>query len=178
LSETLQTKNISFEKVGSIEKAKGKTIIVAGLSSGEGVASHMLKTGNHAVPKVPEALTIWRTDRQKKPAWVVSGFDDVGLMYALLDITEQISWGSRKRSPLSEVREITEQPDVSERAILIYTMNRAYWESKFYDEDYWEAYHDVPERISISNSPIDIFLRQMCNRMIVFNCFYRCHSRD
>ncbi len=44
---------------------------------------------------------------------------------------------------MSEVKEITEQPDVKERAVIIYTMNRAYWETRFYDESYWERYLDM-----------------------------------
>jgi hypothetical protein len=142
LSEALQTKNISFEKVGSVEEAKGKTIFVAGLSTEDGIVSQLLKSGNHTVPQVPEALTVWKTEWKNKTVWVISGFDDVGLMYALLDLAERISWSSKK-SFMKEVIEITEQPDVSERAISIYTMNRAYWESRFYDEDYWHAYLDV-----------------------------------
>jgi ribosomal protein L18E len=142
LSETLQTKNISFEKISSIEDAKGKTIIVAGLALGDGTASQILKFGNHAVPNVPEALTIWKTTWMKKTVWVTGGFDDVGLMYALSDIAERISW-SHQKSFMKEVAEMTEQPDVRERSISIYTMNRTYWERRFYDEDYWRAYLDV-----------------------------------
>lgn len=44
---------------------------------------------------------------------------------------------------MSEVKEIIEKPDVSERAISIYTINRAYWESRFYDEAYWAQYLDM-----------------------------------
>lgn len=143
LTEALQTRKINFEKVGSLKEARGKTIILTGLVNGNGDASQMLKTSSRTVPQVPEALTIWKTDWQKKPVWVISGFDDRGLMYGLLDVADRISWSSNPKSPLSEVREITEQPDVPERAISIYTMNRAYWESRFYNEAYWARYLDV-----------------------------------
>jgi len=143
LTDALETKNISFEKVGTIEEAKGEVVIVAGLSDGDGSASQMLKAGSHTVPQVPEALTIWKTSWQKKTVWVISGFDDRGLMYALLDVANRIGWSSSRKSPMNEVNEITEQPDVSERAISIYTMNRAYWESRIFDEAYWARYLDV-----------------------------------
>jgi hypothetical protein len=74
---------------------------------------------------------------------VISGFDDRGLMYGLLDLAVQIGWSSDKKNPLGEVREITEKPDVPERAISFYTMNRAYWESRFYDAAYWARYLDL-----------------------------------
>ncbi|MDH3245258.1 MAG: hypothetical protein OEM26_11625, partial [Saprospiraceae bacterium] len=41
---------------------------------------------------------------------------------------------------------ITESPDVLTRAISVYTMNRRYWESRFYNEDYWTAYLDMLAR--------------------------------
>jgi hypothetical protein len=143
LTDALRAKNVSFEKVGSINEAQGKTVIVTSLASGEGAAAQMLKAGNHTVPEVSEALTIWKTNWQKKPVWVISGFDDRGLMYALLDVANRISWSTDGKSPMSEVKEITEKPDVPERAISIYTMNRAYWESRFYDEAYWTRYLDM-----------------------------------
>jgi hypothetical protein len=143
LTGILETKKINFEKVGTIEEAKGKTIIVAGLAYGDGAAARMLKNGSRTVPQVSEALTIWKTTWQKKQVWLISGFDDRGLMYGILDVAERIGWSSKPKSPMSEVKEITEQPDVSDRAISIYTMNRAYWESRFYDEAYWARYLDV-----------------------------------
>ncbi len=80
LSDALHAKNITFEKVGSMDEVRGKSVIVTGLAYGEGTASQILKVGNRDVPKVSEALTIWKTDWQKKPIWVISGFDDRALM--------------------------------------------------------------------------------------------------
>ncbi len=143
LTDALTAKKISFEKVGSLQEARGKSILVAGLSSGEGAASQLLMAGNHIVPQVAEALTIRKTRWQKKPVWLISGFDDRGLMYGLLDVADRIGWSNNPKTPLGEVKEITEKPDVSERAISLYTMNRAYWESRFYDEAYWTRYLDI-----------------------------------
>jgi hypothetical protein len=143
LTDVLQAKGITFEKVGSMNEVRGKWVIVTGLMYGDGTASQMLKAGSHAVPQVPEALTIWKTDWQKKPVWVISGFDDTGLMYGLLNVADRIGWITNRKSPMSEVKEITEQPDVKERAITMYTMNRTCWESRFYDEAYWTRYLDM-----------------------------------
>lgn len=143
LTEALQVKNIAFERVGSVDKAKAKLVIVVGLLNGDGFAARLLKEGNHSLPQTAEALTVWKTAVQQKAVWVAGGFDDRGLMYALLDIATRIGWSTNKGNPMSEVKEITEQPDVSERALSVYTMNRAYWESRFYDEAYWTKYLDM-----------------------------------
>ena len=156
LTDALKSKNILFEKVESIDDAKGDWIIVTGLAYEDGLASQMLKSGNRDVPKVSEALTIWRTNWQKKPVWVISGFDDRGLMYALLDVADRIGWGISPKSPMSEVKEITEKPSVNERAVSMYTMNRTYWESRFYDENFWQDYLDMLARNRF-NSLVVIF---------------------
>lgn len=143
LTAALAKKNIAFEKVQSLNQAQGKTLIMAGLSKGEGSAAALLKSVNHVVPDSAEALTIWKTTSNNKPVWVISGYDDRGLMYALLDVADRIGWSISKSDPLSRVKEITENADVKERAVVIYTMNRAYWESRFYDDAYWARYLDM-----------------------------------
>ncbi|WP_345271418.1 hypothetical protein [Nibrella viscosa] len=141
VTQALQAKRIAFETVSATDQARGKLLLVAGLATGEGVAARLLK--GRAVPAEPEALTIWKTTLAKKPVWVVGGSDDRGLMYGLLDIADRIGWSTDRNAPLREVKEITEKPAVSERAMSIYTMNRAYWETRFYDEAYWARYLDM-----------------------------------
>jgi hypothetical protein len=143
LTEALENKELSYEKVNSIKDATGRLIIVVGPAYQAGEAAELLKAAGHNVPKTAEALTIWKTTWKKKPVWVISGFDDTGTMYGLLDFANQITLSSDGQIPLTEVKGITEKPDVTERAVSIFTMNRAYWESRFYDEAYWNAYLDM-----------------------------------
>ena len=101
LTDALKAKNIAFEKVGALNEAKGKMVIVAGLSTGNGEAARLLKNTNRTLPTVPEALTIWKTNSQNKPVWVVGGSDDRGLMYALLDVADRVSWNANSKTPLA-----------------------------------------------------------------------------
>jgi hypothetical protein len=119
LTDALRPRNVSFEEITSLNEARGKWLIVSGLSSGQGAAARILKEGNHAVPNVSEALTIRKTAWQNKPAWVISGYDDRGLMYGLLDVAQRVGWNTNAKSPMREVKEITEKPDVSERPVSI-----------------------------------------------------------
>jgi len=139
----LQAKDISFEKIKNARDAKASQVIVAGLSEGAGAAAQLLKAGKHIVPRAAEALSVWKTKSKGKQLWVISGYDDRGLMYALLDVSNRISWTKDSKLPMAEVKEITEKPAVVERAISIYTMNRAYWESRLYNEAYWTKYLDM-----------------------------------
>jgi hypothetical protein len=143
LTSDLEEQNIPYETVSSLAEARGGILLVTGLSGGGGEAAKLLQQANHQMPAEAEALTIWRTEVQQKPAWVINGFDDRGLMYGLLDVAERVSWSTDRKAPLSEVEAITEKPDVGTRAISMYTMNRRYWETRFYDEVYWERYMDL-----------------------------------
>jgi hypothetical protein len=156
LIEALSSKNINIEKVRFVKEAKGKWIIVAGLSTGNDEAAKLLKSSSHAIRQTPEALGIYKSASGTTPLWIVSGSDDNGLMYALLDLADHINWSKDKNAPLSEVKETTEQPAVAERAISMYTMNRAYWESRMYDEAYWKRYLDMLARDRF-NSLVVIF---------------------
>ncbi len=143
LTAALRAKGLPCQKAASLDDARGKSLIVAGLAGGDGPAARLLKAANHPLPQGPEALCIRRTEWKGKPVWAIAGSDDRGLMYGELDVADCIGWGVDRSRPLSEVRDTTEKPAVSERALSIYTMNRAYWESRLYDEDYWARYLDL-----------------------------------
>src|SRR5690242_16336153 len=57
LIKVLEAKHISFERVNSIEDAKGQKLLVIGLAYGNGPAASLLKPA-HAVAETSEALTI------------------------------------------------------------------------------------------------------------------------
>lgn len=143
LMASLQERHIAVEKVTSIHDALNGDVIVAGLSKGSGAAAQLLKSGHHTVPETAEALSVWKTTLGQKRLCVLSGYDDRGLMYALLDVANRIGWSKNNRLPLADVKEITEKPAVTDRAVSIYTMNRAYWESRLYNEAYWAKYLDM-----------------------------------
>jgi hypothetical protein len=156
LMSALRAKEIPCEKAGSLGDARGKILLVAGLVANDGPAARLLRgeipPGLHG----PEALLIRGLRWQGKPAWVIAGSDDRGLMYGELDVADRIGWGADRAAPLSEVRDIVERPAVPERALSLYTMNRAYWESRFYDEAYWARYLELLARNRF-NSLVVIF---------------------
>lgn len=141
--DALRTKGITYERVTSPAEARGRTLLLAGLTDGGGPAARLLAEEEQPAPQGPEALAIRQIACNGKPACLLVGSDDRGLMYAELDVAERIGWSTDAAFPFSEVRPCTEKPDVSERALSLYTMNRAYWESRFYDDGYWTRYLDL-----------------------------------
>ena len=92
-----------------------------------------------------------RTRVQGKPAVILCGSDARGLMYAALDAADRVSWNDRAGDPLAQIRDASEKPYVLERAVSIYTMQRAYFESRLYDETYWQRYFAMLARSRINS---------------------------
>ena len=70
-------------------------------------------------------------------------------MYAALDTADRIAWSSG--DPFQYVRNTTEKPYLAERGISMYTMQRAYFESRLYDEAHWKRYFDTLAADRINN---------------------------
>jgi len=102
-----------------------------------------LNCPSSSVPQSNEALAIRRTTYQGKPAVILCGSGARGLMYAELDTATRVSWAKKGASPFSHVRDTVEQPYVRERGVSMYTMQRAYFESRLYDEEHWKRYFDM-----------------------------------
>ena len=139
----LREKGVTVGQGGSLENARGEILIVAGLAEGPGVAAKLHKELDIARPTEAESLLIRHTQRGGKKVLLVSGGDDRGLMYALLEVADSIGFVEDAKNPLSEVRDAEEKPAVAERALSIYTMHQGNFESYFYDEEYWARYLDM-----------------------------------
>ena len=144
LVSALKAKNVAVEQSNSLEAARGEMLIVAGQAAASSAVAALHK--GITPPEGAEALLIRETRWKGKTAWLVSGADDRGLMYALLDVADRVGWAADQNNPFSEVREAAERPYVAERAISIYTMQQADFEARFYNEDYWARYFDMLAR--------------------------------
>ena len=118
-------------------------LLVAGLAGDQELFTPPFQSFAKSVPTNAEALAIQKLAYQGKPVWAIAGSDDAGLMYAELDVADRIGWNANADFPLSEVRDTVEKPDLATRGITLFVMNRAYWESRFYDEAYWQRYLDT-----------------------------------
>jgi dienelactone hydrolase len=146
LAAALKARGVDVAQDSSLEGARGEILIVAGRASASGAAAALSKSLGVAPPESSESLLIRRTKWNGKTALLVSGADDRGLMYALLDLADRVGWAADPNNPLSEVRDVTEKPYVAERGVSIYTMQQADFEARFFNEDYWARYFDMLAR--------------------------------
>jgi hypothetical protein len=143
LKLALQQKGMSSEETASLQAVNGTSVVVAGLTTGSGQAARLISELRLTPNTQPESLLIRKFHREGKSVVLVAGADARGLMYALLDVADRVGWAKSGAHPFSEVRDAEEKPYAPERALSIYTFNRAYLESRFYDEAYWARYLDV-----------------------------------
>jgi hypothetical protein len=99
-----------------------------------------------------ESLSIARATLDGRPAIDLRGADATGLMYAALDTADRVA-RSRGPDPFVDVRQVSEQPFLHERGVSMYTMQRALFEQKLYDETYWKKYFDL-----LADSRINTFV--------------------
>src|SRR5689334_3251276 len=99
----------------------------------------------------PESLAIRRSRYQEKPALILSGGDSRGLMYAALEAADRIRDDAASADPFASIRQTAEQPYLAGRGVSMYTMQRAYFESRLYDEKQWERYFDLLAGSRINN---------------------------
>ena len=102
------------------------------------------------MPGGREAIEIRRGNVGGKPALLLTGSDDRGLMYAALDTADRIAWTPGAKDPFANVRDVAEKPYLPERGISMYTMQRAWFESRLYDENHWKRYFDLLARSRIN----------------------------
>ena len=141
LTEALRAKGIKPEPT-----ATGDIVIAATVAGQTGPAAEIHKTLGAKMPSGAETLRIKKAVWKGRETLLVSGADDRGLMYALLDVADRIGWAKDTNRPLSEVRDADEAPAVAERAMSKYTMHRRCFESYFHDEAYWTRYLDMLAR--------------------------------
>jgi hypothetical protein len=146
VARALEARGLTPRRTGALGAFASGHAIVAGHARGDGPAARLLR--RHAVdpPTAAESLLVRRLEHEGKSLLLVTGADDRGLMYALLDVADRIAWASGTQAPLEHVRDAREAPDLTERGVSIYTMHRVTFESRFFDRRHWERYFDMLAR--------------------------------
>ncbi len=149
LRESLRANGLSVERATDDAIGEADFVVLAGPASDSRIA-RTLAAIRAPLPQGPQALVIRRTKLEGKPALILCGSDARGLMYAALETADRVSWSSKPRDPFTEVRDASETPYLLERGISMYTMHRAYFESRLYDDNHWKRYFDLLARSRIN----------------------------
>ena len=143
LENALKNEGLQVSLYTEITDEPSDFYVLVGLSTEESQLMDLLKEQDLSLPKERESLLIRKTTYRGKPALLLCGGDDVGLMYAALDVARRISWSENPKDPFRYVSNVLEKPDVQERTVSIGTFQRTYFEERLHDEEYWKAYFDM-----------------------------------
>jgi hypothetical protein len=146
LKAALKAKGVAISETAD-PQAKDQLVIYAGLGKGSEPTASMLSSANIAAPDGAESFVVHNAVQKEGKRLLIAGGDDRGLMYGLLDVAERIGWAQGDGSdPLQYVRDVREKPDLSERGMSCHAMQQAYFESRLFNEDYWDRYFTMLAR--------------------------------
>lgn len=143
LEDALRAKDIAIAE-GEGQLSGSDLVLLAGSRDGGGAAAVALMAMKVPVPSGAGSLTVRIGARyHEKPAIVVAGAEATGLMYALLDLADRVRWTASGGNPFEFAQDVDETPFLKERGVVMFTMNRAYFESRLFDEQFWVCYFDM-----------------------------------
>lgn len=155
LTEQLESKGYDVEIVKSINKETDADLILfLGQAEETSEAAKQLVSLDKNLPEGNEELVIQKGKLGKIPMLIICGADNNGLMYALLHVARCIGLQDKNEGVLALVNNIREKADLAERSISTYTMQRAWFEERLYNEEYWKRYFDQLSQSRINNYAI------------------------
>lgn len=143
IARELELKGLSVHHEAKPSGEPRDYTILAGLSSDGSRVTKVLAERNVPLPDQKEGLVIRKVTFEGRPTLLLCGTDEVGLMYAALDVARRISWSEDPEDPFEYVVDVSESPDVQERAVSTGAFHRGYFEQRLHDPNYWEGYFDM-----------------------------------
>ncbi len=141
LQKALAAKGAKCEIVQSPEQAGGAAFHV--LVAGPG--SSLTKSFPQAAAELstPESLRLTPGQWAGKPAILVSGSDQRGFVYALLELAERVRFNPDPAAALHLPRPLEEKPANEVRSVGRYFCSEAEDKTWYYDKDFWRGYLDL-----------------------------------
>ncbi|HWB86283.1 MAG TPA: hypothetical protein VG675_19220 [Bryobacteraceae bacterium] len=146
LQAALDSKKIQSEVRKSLSSSAAGPLIVIGRATGSAAVRQIQQSAGLQMPTGAEALLVRNLKWNGKDVLLLCGSDDTGLMYALLDVADQIRLAAPGRDPLASIANASERPHLKERSVTKMIMNRSEAERYLYSDQYWTDYLDMLAR--------------------------------
>jgi hypothetical protein len=136
----LEKRGQAVERADSIQGASSSDVLLVGTLSGSSQIKDMRTSGRLDLSDHKESLVVKRLKEGGRNLVVTAGADDTGLMYALLEIAEQVRTSSSPAGWFGSIPEVTESPLVPVRSMAVLLHSEDCEEDWYYSEEYWEEY--------------------------------------
>ena len=110
LERSLSVRGIGVQRCQQLAQATAGNLCVLVADSKSSGARSLLKASGTAIPAVPEALGLIPGRSTGKPVLLACGYDERGLMYAVLELADRIQYEARPVVSLTSQKALVEQP--------------------------------------------------------------------
>lgn len=146
LTRVLESKGVKATRKQALRQIGSEAFVTLGPCSDSNAVRELLQAARLSAPRQPEALVVHHVEWNGASGVLICGADARGLMYAALDVAEQVRSTSGGANPLAGIAEAAESPSVAERSLTRMIMNRAETQRYFYSEQFWQRYLDMLAR--------------------------------
>lgn len=140
LEDSLTAQGIGVSRFEKLSQAKAGDlyIVVAGLASS--VTGPMLKAGKIKIPAVPEALGLVPVKSDGKQLLLACGYDERGLVYALLDLADRVQHSTQPLESLNIQKPVIEKPANTIRSLTRLFVSDVEDKPWYNDREMWPEY--------------------------------------
>ena len=137
---TLRSQGLAVQEFSDLRSAPAgaECLVVTGRASAS--ARQVLVAAQKVVADVPEALGLVRGSLAGREVLLVCGADGLGLVYALLELVDQLTGEPNPRLILAAVKTTTEQPANRIRSVARFFVSDVEDKSWFHDREFWRRY--------------------------------------
>jgi hypothetical protein len=173
LEESLATRGITVKRIGQLSQAAPGELCIVVAGSDSSLARQILKDTGSNVPAVPEALGLVSGKSAGKQILMACGYDELGLVYALLELADRVNHAVQPLASLSIQKPIIERPANSIRSLTRLFVSDIEDKPWFYDREMWPQYLTMlaTQRYNRFNLSLGIgydFLREVTDGYFVF----------
>ncbi|HVH73274.1 MAG TPA: hypothetical protein VNB49_19495, partial [Candidatus Dormibacteraeota bacterium] len=140
LERSLSQRGLAVRRASSIEASNCGDVCILASGGSSATAQKLLQAANLSLPAGPEALALVRGRLVGNPLLLVCGSDVRGLVYALLEVADQVDCYSLSTDALNPGKDVVERPANAIRAITRSFQSDLEDKPWFNDREFWHRY--------------------------------------
>lgn len=140
LESSLISKGVIVSRHDQISQVRKDDLCIVVAGSGTAQARQLLKGSGITMPDLPEALAIVPGQLSGKPVLLTSGFDERGLIYALLELTDRVNNSFQPLDSLNFQKAVVEKPANVIRSINRLFVSEVEDKGWYNDREMWQKY--------------------------------------
>jgi hypothetical protein len=140
VSRALQERGISPIRKASVGEAAAPHFLLIGTTARSSVIKALTSQGKLPLSDKKESLAVKRIKEGGKDLLVIAGTDERGLMYALLEIAQQIELLPKGAVVFEAIKEASESPSSPVRSMAVFLHNEDNEKEWYFSKEYWRKY--------------------------------------